>query len=151
MSRKSAKEPIETQIINAIGSGIVAIVGGLFRLIMGRKTVVEKVGNAPTMAQLQSTWERVEFNAMQPAHLAKAIMDADMVVDGYLQRKRLKGNTMMERMRAGEHLFSPSAYYQLRMAHKLRNTLAHEVGFQLNQEEGKQAIAAFRQAIRELS
>lgn len=102
------------------------------------------------LRELGSSWENVEMHLMQPATMVLAVSEADKIVDSALRISGVAGATMGERLKAAENKFSPDAYQRLWHAHKLRNTLAHEVGASANPSEAKEAVKTFRDALYSL-
>lgn len=80
--------------------------------------------------------------------LRHAVSEADKLLDYVMKGSGYRGNTMADRLRhAQKKLSDRNATWE---AHKLRNALAHEVGFDLVPTQAKQALAAFEQALRDL-
>jgi hypothetical protein len=77
-----------------------------------------------------------------------AVIDADKLLDEALKKRHFKGKTMGERMVAAQRSLSDndSAWY----AHKLRNRLVHEPNIRLKKRECQNALAGFRQALKDL-
>ena len=75
-------------------------------------------------------------------------MEADKLLDYVLQGRGYRGDTMAERMRSANRQFSRRN--EVWAAHKLRNALAHEVGFDLVPSQVKQSIKAYERAIKDL-
>lgn len=98
---------------------------------------------------VQSRWSIVQTMTSQGGNgLRQAVMEADKLLDYVLQGKGYRGDTMAERMRSANRNFSRRN--DVWAAHKLRNALAHEVGFDLVPSQVKQAITAFERAIKDL-
>jgi hypothetical protein len=98
---------------------------------------------------VQSRWSVIQSLMTQGGNgLRQAVMEADKLLDYVLQGKGYHGNTMGERMRSANREFSRRN--DVWAAHKLRNALAHEVGFDLVPSQVKQAISAFERAIKDL-
>jgi hypothetical protein len=82
--------------------------------------------------------------------LRQAISEADKLLDLAL-RQQVSGDTMGERLKAARPRFSDYAAYDAAWrAHKLRNALAHEVGFDLVPSQAREALADFERALRQL-
>jgi hypothetical protein len=106
--------------------------------------------SAHVRQQLQEGWEQVEMHLMQESTLALAVSEADKLLDASLQYKGVKGTTMGERLKAAQGMFPHELYQQIWNAHKLRNTLAHEIGASTHSDEVKAAVTSFRQAMYHL-
>lgn len=88
-------------------------------------------------------WAGIE--AMRPA---SAVPEADKLFDYVLKAQGFGGQTMAERLkRAERHLSDRGGVWR---AHKLRNSLAHEVGFEVVDSHAREALAAFKQGLRDL-
>ena len=133
-------------IIFAVGALLLAVIGGQ-KTPRGRK-------KAPTRQHfdrelVRSRWQTVE----QMAHtggsgLRNAVSEADKLLDYTLRGRGYSGQTMAERLKKSEsRLSDKEAVWE---AHKLRNHLAHEVGFDLVASQAQAALAAFRQALSDL-
>jgi hypothetical protein len=80
--------------------------------------------------------------------LKNSIIEADKLLDHVMKQKGYAGATMAERLRHAESRFSKvNAVWA---AHKLRNELAHEVGFDLVASHAKGALKDFERALRDL-
>jgi hypothetical protein len=77
-----------------------------------------------------------------------AIIDADNLLDEALKQKRAKGKTMGERLVSAQHsLTNNDAVW---FAHKLRNKIVHEEFKSLKQDDVRDALMGFRQALKDL-
>jgi hypothetical protein len=98
---------------------------------------------------VQNRWSTIQSLTTQGGNgLRQAVMEADKLLDYVLQGKGYRGDTMGERMRSANLQFSRRN--DVWAAHKLRNALAHEVGFDLVPSQVKQSISAFERAIKDL-
>jgi len=142
----------ESAIVEAVFGAIFNLLKmiflGLYNLLRGGKGTSS--GNGVVRQQLQDGWERVEMHLTQEATLALAVSEADKVLDAALQYKGVAGTTMGERLKNASKVFPHDLYQQVWEAHKLRNTLAHEVGAHMNSHEAKQAVSSFRTAMYHL-
>lgn len=102
----------------------------LFKLFnfggMSRSTVSRE-----TEAKIQRDWENIEVLLKQkgPSQLRQALITADKCMDNAL-RDISKGETMGERLISSESRFDSITYNKIWEAHKLRNNLVHESGFE---------------------
>ena len=79
---------------------------------------------------------------------ASAVSEADKLFDYVLKAKGFPGETMAERLkRAERQLTDRNGVWQ---AHKLRNSLAHEVGFAVADGHAREALSAFRRGLQDL-
>ncbi len=98
---------------------------------------------------VQTRWQTVEqMSRSGGAGLRNAVSEADKLLDYVLRGKGFSGETMAVRLKRAEgRLSDKEAVWG---AHKLRNNLAHEVGFDLVASQAHEALAAFRQALTDL-
>ena len=80
--------------------------------------------------------------------LKSAINEADKLLDYALREAGASGETMGDRLRSAGARFSNRN--DVWRAHKLRNALAHEVGFDLVPSQAKEALSDFEQGLRDL-
>ncbi len=83
-------------------------------------------------------------------HWKQAVLEGDKLVDQALRELLIPGITFGDRLRAAEFRFNRDLYQHLWIAHKLRNQIAHEVGFSLVKQDAEGATAAFGDALRSL-
>lgn len=80
--------------------------------------------------------------------LKSAINEADKLLDHVMKQLGYEGERMGERLKqAGPRFTDRNAVWR---AHKLRNALAHEVGFDLVPSQAKEALRDFEQALKDL-
>lgn len=80
----------------------------------------------------------------------QAILDADKLVDQVFRDLSIPGKTFGERLRAAEGRLHKTTYQDLWDAHKLRNQIAHEVGYTVTEYEAEQALSQFERGLRAL-
>ncbi len=100
--------------------------------------------------QVKKSWAEVEGLLARNEDMASklAIMQADSVLDQALKLKHFPGETMAFRLKFAERKYRKLA--DVWWAHKLRNTLAHELGYSLRRGEATKAVAAFKSALVDL-
>lgn len=93
-------------------------------------------------------WGTLLARVKTPEGMMLAVIDADKLLDEALKKHHLKGKTMGERLVAAQRLLTDNdaVWY----AHKLRNRLVHEPNVRLKKKEAKDALAGFRQGLRDL-
>ncbi|MBQ2638832.1 MAG: hypothetical protein Q4E70_01700 [Candidatus Saccharibacteria bacterium] len=100
--------------------------------------------------EYQSDFLRIENSLRKENDLSwnAAISEADKLLDKALMEMGTPGKTMGERLKKAETRFSSknSVWY----AHKMRNQIAHEHGFSADYNKAKHALAAYRQALKDL-
>ncbi|MBI5413347.1 hypothetical protein HZA42_03310 [Candidatus Peregrinibacteria bacterium] len=110
-------------------------------LILKRRKKLSKSDYSLVCKEWESVSKRVEYDARH------SVLEADKLVDFVLKRKGYEGQ-MSDKLRKAEGIFSNSN--ALWSAHKLRNKIAHEVGFEVSKEDAKSALSAFKQALWDL-
>jgi hypothetical protein len=142
---------------------VVALAAGLILFAMtqsaprGRRQGRSRGGYRAPAAHLDRAhfamrWATIEAMAKGNGNdLRNAINEADKLFDLALSQAGLPGHTMGERLKAARPRFGNYAAYDgVWKAHKLRNALAHEVGFDLVPSQAREAIADFGKGLREL-
>lgn len=76
------------------------------------------------------------------------VLNADKLVDQALRERGFKGETMGERMKAAKGSWTNANHVW--SAHKLRNRIAHEADARVSFDETRRALAAFKQALKDL-
>lgn len=92
--------------------------------------------------------EGIEAQVNIPGGGKTAVMEADKLFDYCLKGKGFEGRTMAERLKKAESVLSDKN--GIWRAHKLRNTLAHEVGFEITQGQAEESVAAFKRGFKDL-
>lgn len=124
---------------------LVAVVGVIF-LSVTAKTSQRRLN----VSRFQTKWLEIE-NSISRDNAASwqlAILNADKLVDQALRESRVKGQTMGERMKAAEKLWSNANHVW--GAHKIRNQLAHETDVKLSYDVTLRSLSAFKQALKDL-
>lgn len=105
-----------------------------------------------TREQIFARWATIEAMANTGGNgLRQAINEADKLFDHILRQQGLSGTTMGDRLKSARPRFSDrEAYDHIWRAHKLRNALAHEVGFDLVPSQAKEALADFETGLKTL-
>ncbi len=98
----------------------------------------------------QTRWLKVENSLSKddPGSFALAVIEGDKLLDKALNEMGLPGKTMGERLkRVTDKFEKPNAVWS---AHRLRNQIAHEHGFELDYARAHRALVAFKQALKDL-
>ncbi|MFZ2664304.1 MAG: hypothetical protein WAX66_02995 [Patescibacteria group bacterium] len=84
-----------------------------------------------TVENIRRDWENINVLVSQkgPSQLRQALISADKSLDNAL-RDIVGGEAMGERLKESQDLFDRSLYNKVWEAHKLRNSLVHESGFE---------------------
>lgn len=96
----------------------------------------------------QQKWAELLLRVKTPEGMMLAVIDADKLLDEALKKHHLRGKTMGERLVTAQRLLSDND--AVWFAHKLRNRLVHEPNVKLKQTEAKNALAGFRQGLKDL-
>jgi hypothetical protein len=129
--------------------GLLRTLADLLKLMFGKKGG-SSAGQGAELRRLGESWEQVELYVLQPATYSLAVSEGDKILDAALRIKGLPGQTMADRLKAGQTLFPADMYNQIWSAHKLRNALAHEIGAAPDSGEVRAAVSTFRAALYQL-
>ena len=100
--------------------------------------------------EMKKRWIEVRKTSQQGLMGAKlAIMEADTLLDSGLKSMMMPGETLGERLKVACYKY-PSLR-NVWWAHKLRNSMAHEVSFQISSREAARAIDEFERALKTLN
>lgn len=122
-----------------------------FRLIFGKgKRPAHKV--ALDRDFVNTKWQEIK-NLMRlghPSNYARAVLEADKLLDHVLKSFRTPGMTMGDRLKASQNRFSAEGYNAAWQAHKVRNEIVHSATYELMDYSAKSAISNYKKAIDEL-
>jgi hypothetical protein len=101
-------------------------------------------------SETNHVWEKIigYLNSDNPSDWKLAILESDTILDSLMQKMGYRGENLGERLKAVE----PSDFVTLNdawEAHKIRNAIAHEAGYDLTQREAKRVIKLFENVFRE--
>ncbi len=128
-------------------AGIFIIGGLLFTFI----SLVKRSPKSLDIEKYQSRWKTIEAELNRDDHKGYivCIMNADSLLDKALQERGISGKTMAERMKEYQGKWTNGN--GLWAAHKLRNRVVHEPEtVQLDYERARQALIAFKQALKDV-
>jgi len=98
----------------------------------------------------QVAWLKIENSLTKDnkSSYAAAIIEADKLLDKAMNEMGVPGKTMGERLKKIGNRFSElnSVWY----AHKIRNQIAHEHGFEITYNQAAHALATFKKALKDL-
>lgn len=127
-------------------AAILIIGGALFALI----TFTKKGGGTLDVEKYRSKWlaieQQLKRDEVSSYHLT--VLNADKLLDNALRDRGIKGETMGERMKQAKDRWSNAN--AVWAAHKLRNQIAHEPDVQVRHEDARRALAAFKQALKDI-
>lgn len=128
---------------------IIAIIAvGLLMLVAIALT--SKRGHTFNVEEYQTRWLQVENGLVRDdvRSYSLSVIEADKLLDKALNELSLPGKTMGERLkRVTDKFEKPNAVWS---AHKLRNQIAHEHGFEVDYGQASRALTAFKQALKDL-
>lgn len=115
------------------------------------KKIVKEKKEGFDFGQFKERWQAVlgHIDLMNESDWKLAIIEADKLVDDLLIQKGYKGESMAERLASVEkdELSSIDLLWE---AHKVRNRIAHKVGFKLTNQEADKVISYYKEALEEL-
>lgn len=100
----------------------------------------------------QAKFLSIENNLKQesPATWTVAIIESDKLLDKAMVEMGVAGKTMGDRLKkagASEKFSNLNAVWR---AHKLRNAIAHESGFEISYKQASNALGVYKQALKDL-
>ena len=100
-------------------------------------------------SEIKARWSTISAAANTGASgLKSSINEADKLLDHVMKQVGYPGDKMAERLKlAGPRFTDQNAVWR---AHKLRNVLAHEIGFDLVPSQAKEALKDYEQALKDL-
>lgn len=101
---------------------------------------------------IEKEWRQIEqlLKGGQPSQLKQALITADKAVDNVL-KDLVTGETMGARLKGSKDLFKDwYTYDKIWKAHKMRNSLVHESGFEPPHYVIKEAVENLRLGLRDL-
>lgn len=127
-------------------AAILIVGGALFAII----TFTKKGGSTLDIEKYRSKWLAIEqqFKRDEVSSYHLAVLNADKLLDSALRDRGVKGETMGERMKNAKDRWSNAN--AVWAAHKLRNQIAHESDVQVRYEDARRALAAFKQALKDM-
>ncbi|KKS07640.1 hypothetical protein A3K01_01215 [candidate division WWE3 bacterium RIFOXYD1_FULL_43_17] len=104
-----------------------------------------------TVRKITSDWENISILLKQkgPSQLKQALIMADKSLDAVL-KEIVPGETMGERLKNAVEKFDRPTYNRIWDAHKLRNSLVHEAGFEPAYFMIIEAVANLKEALYKL-
>ena len=104
-----------------------------------------------TVRKITSDWESISVLLKQkgPSQLKQALIMADKSLDAVL-KEMVPGETMGERLKNAVEKFDRPTYNRIWDAHKLRNSLVHEAGFEPAYFMVTEAVANLKEALYKL-
>ncbi len=127
-------------------SAILIFGGILFAII----SMTRNTPRALDVERYRSKWMNIEGELKRDSghSYTVCIMNADKLLDQALRDRGLSGKTMAERMKQYQGKWSNGN--GVWAAHKVRNRLAHEEDAQIDYERARQALVAYKQALKDV-
>lgn len=100
------------------------------KLLFGGFSVRHSVSQ-DTQLKIKRDWANIEVMLQQksPAQLKQALLMADKALENAL-KDVVVGETMGERLKNAKEKFDPVTYNKIWEAHKIRNNMVHESGYE---------------------
>ncbi|PIZ71669.1 hypothetical protein COY07_04495 [Candidatus Peregrinibacteria bacterium CG_4_10_14_0_2_um_filter_43_11] len=98
------------------------------------KKVVEKI---------RKTWKEI----IRQKDYERAIMEADKLLDFALEKRGMKGS-LGAKLKQASSLFSDVS--EVWSSHKIRNNIAHQINYKVDQKTYKKAMLGFKRAFKDL-
>lgn len=117
-------------------------------LIVGASRLARRRFGSLNVEYFNKRWRDLQKMCADASTWPLAIIDADKLLDEALKKGHVKGKTMGERLVTVQRSLSNNdgVWY----AHKLRNKLVHEQYDKLREQDVKNALIGFRQALKDL-
>jgi len=135
-----------TSIVLLLGRTMWLLVSWPIRALFGRRSAVLD------QQYYREHWEIIAHDLLSEdqQHMKQAILDADKLFDHAMRAQNLPGSTFADRLRAGQRRMSAETYQMIWEGHKLRNQVAHEVGYSVTKAESEAAARSFRRGLQAL-
>lgn len=137
-------------VLPSVIVGLIFVLGAFAAVYLGRRIVRKMQFGDDSRRRILQAWAEVEEHVADGdnTHLRMAVIKADAVLDMALLAKMFPGRSLNDRLNFAIHKYH--RLKNVRWAHGLRNTLAHEPLKQLSRRDGVGAIGAFKAALKEL-
>lgn len=93
-------------------------------------------------------WKNLQSHLKDKASWSEAILTADKMLDEALKKRKFKGGSMGERMVSAQRFFTNND--DLWFAHNLCKKLKANSDMKLKEDDVKDALVGFRQALRDI-
>jgi len=147
------QDNIETKLVRGLIKATWWLVSLPFMLLTKRPAGSRANGKHVVDKQLfRGRWQDIKHLAetQGQSNFAMAIFEADKMFDQALKVLGVPGETMGERLKSASDLMSPDVYDGVWQAHKLRNTLAHEMNSEALSWDVKDALLAYERGLLEI-
>lgn len=125
----------------------------ILKLLFGGKGFAgRKKVSADTSQKIKEKWDsdvKIALVNKKPSQLKQALITADKLLDAALKEVS-KGEKMGERLKNAQNLFEWSLYDKLWKAHKVRNSMVHDLSYDPPYFVLEEAIDDFKKGLDEL-
>jgi hypothetical protein len=128
-------------IVTSVAAALI-VIGVLFVAVRRRRPV--KLSSD----RFTERWKALQRHCVSRKTWPQAIVEADNLLDEALKKARYKGKTTGERLVAAQHALTSND--TVWFGHKLRKTITSEDVRKLKKNDVLEALAGFRQALRDL-
>ena len=127
-------------------AAILIFAGILFAVV----TLTKRGNSSLDVEKYRTRWMTIEQQLKRDelSSYQMSVLNADTLLDHALKDKGIAGATMGERMKSAQQKWSNAN--NVWTAHKLRNQIAHEPDVRLDYDGARRALAAFKQALKDL-
>ena len=110
-----------------------------------------KIISLQTRNNVERDWKRVTelLGQKSPSQLREALITADRCLDSVL-KDLVDGETMGDRLKNSSDMFDRDLYNKIWKAHKIRNSLVHEAGYEPPYFVINQSVENLKQGIDSL-
>jgi len=123
---------------NHHSSGVTDVIAGLIE--KGIDSVVGLFLPKPGFSVFKAGEISQRWDEIERLENKLAVIEADKLVDAVLKKANVVGATMADRLRKTESLVDRSVYQGMWDAHKLRNSVVHDVDHMVSQNEIESAL-----------
>lgn len=104
-----------------------------------------------TRNNIETEWRNINvlLAGKQPSQLRQALIQADKSLDNALS-DMVNGESMGERLKNASNIFERSLYDRIWKAHKMRNALVHESGYEPPHHMIEKNIETFKKALNKI-
>lgn len=105
------------------------------------------------LQEIKRKWIEIEglLKLGRPSNFKTAILEADKLLDHVLKLHHYKGQTMGDRMKSiPRGKFDKDFFDNMWQAHKIRNEMVHNMNYEVQHYEAREAIGKFGKVLREL-
>lgn len=124
---------------------------GFFDFIFGGLSSKYGSVSAETERKIQSEWNNIRdlLKGGSPSQLRQSLIAADKCLDNAL-RDMVAGEGMAERLKNIKEKFDRDTYSNIWNAHKVRNNLVHEAGYEPPHYVIKESVESLKTALLKL-